>query len=65
MSPNPSDVGTSDMYPTGEEAGARIGDAFTRVVDGVRAPDEADGWVGILLPAIVTGLAIEAIRRAL
>lgn len=66
MSPDPSDVGTSEMYgSSGPTATDRVAGTVGRVIDGVRSPDDAEGWVGILLPAIVTGIAIEAVRRAI
>ena len=64
MSPNPSDVGTTRMYANpGPSTSERIGERFQSVVDGVKDPSSAEGWTAILIPAIVTGMAVALIRE--
>lgn len=63
MSPSPSDVGKTDLYGTFGSSANAVSELTGNVVEGLREPDEAEGWIGILIPAIVTGLAIAFARR--
>jgi len=61
---DPNDVGTSALYeyPDGPNP---AGEIVRRFVEALRAPDESEGWPRIVVPAIVTGLAVEAARRVM
>jgi hypothetical protein len=65
--PAPDDVSTDDMYdrfgpePLIEKtAGIR-----SSLMTAVRNPQEAGGWPGVIIPAVATALAIQALRRYL
>lgn len=49
-------------YPSGDTQ-QRSNDLFDGIEETLRNPDQADGWTGILIPAVATGLAIALIRR--
>jgi hypothetical protein len=61
---DPSDVGTTELYSY-PEAPNPAGEIVRRFVEALRAPDESEGWPRIVVPAIVTGLAVEAARRVM
>jgi len=60
---NPSDAGTSSLYsyPSGPNP---VGETLRELVSGLKNPDEATGWPRILIPALVTGIGIELVRRS-
>jgi hypothetical protein len=61
---NPSDVGTDELY-TYPEPPNPLGGFLGRLINALKAPDEAEGWPRIIIPAIITGLAVSAVRRVL
>lgn len=65
--PAPDDVNTNDMYdrfgpePLIEKtAGIR-----SNLMATVQDPQNAPGWFGVIVPAVVTAIAIQGIRRYL
>jgi len=61
---DPNDVGTTELYSY-PEAPNPAGEVVRRFVDALRAPDEAEGWPRIVVPALVTGIAVTAARRVM
>jgi len=63
--PSPDDVNSGDLYKRFGNAPNALGAFVTRLRDAVRDPQDTEGWLAILLPAIVTGLAVTLLRRVL
>jgi len=63
--PSPDDVNSGDLYDRIGNTPNKLGAYVTQIRDAVRDPQGADGWLAILIPAIVTGLAVTLLRRLL
>jgi len=63
--PDPNNVNTGDLYDRFGNTPNALGAFVTRLRDAVRDPQDTGGWLAILLPAIVTGLAVTLLRRLL
>ena len=59
---DPNDVGTTSLYDYPTE-GNPVGELLKRIVNALKAPDEAEGWPRIVIPALVTGIAVSAVQR--
>lgn len=65
--PTPNDVGTGDLYDRigAEPLIEKTEQWRAMLAEAVDNPQEADGWIGILLPAIATAVALSIVRRYL
>lgn len=61
---DPNDVGTTQLYNYPDLPNP-AGEAIRRLVDAVKSPDDAEGWPRIIVPALVTGIGIEVVRRVM
>lgn len=63
--PNPDTAVTDDIYGLfdPEPIGERIAPFVENIKEGFKSPDEASGWAGIIIPALVTALLINIMRR--
>jgi len=65
--PDPNRVDESDLYGIlGEPSlGQKLAPARAAIADAVKNPQDADGWAGVLIPAVATAVALQAVRRFL
>jgi hypothetical protein len=63
--PRPSDVDSNDLYNRfgPEPLINRTREFRDAIMAAVRDPDDAQGWPAILIPAIVSALLINVLRR--
>jgi len=63
--PTPDDVATGDLYGRFQPDSLRetVAPHVDRVTNAIRDPDDAEGWPAILIPAIVSALLINYLRR--
>jgi hypothetical protein len=65
--PAPDDVNSADMYDRfgPEPLIEKTAEIRSSLMTAVRNPQEAGGWPGVIIPAVATALAIQALRRFL
>lgn len=65
--PSPDDVDTGDLYDRFEPEPliSRTREYVDTIRETIRNPDDAEGWPAIIIPAIVSAVAINYLRRHL
>ena len=65
--PTPNRVGTGDLYNRfkPEPMIERTKEYRESIKEAIENPKTADGWAGVLIPAVATGIAITLARRYL
>ena len=63
---DPDNVAFNDIYQrNGKSLGEQLAPIREAIGTAVQDPEEASGWAAILIPAIVTAVAISGVRRYL
>lgn len=61
--PDPDNVSSGDLYNRFGNTENALADVFETAEAAIRNPDEAEGWAAILIPAVVTGVAVALVRK--
>lgn len=63
----PDDAVSDDIYGRmqPESIAPEIAAFVDRMITAVKNPDDADGWPALIVPAIVTGLAVALARKVI